>query len=254
MNKLKIGLASICMFLGTSFANAAPSSNIDDYKMLTELYPPYNFVVDGKLQGISVDILSEVLKDMMGAKRNVEAVEVNPWARAYNEVQKKENIMLFSTTRIPEREAMFKWVGPIVSTNNSLIAKKSSKIKINSPQDIEKYKIGVVTDDVADLLVQSLIKDKSKISRASQIEHITLQLEPDRVNVIGFESTGLAWEMKKMGLNPNDYETVYVLKEGDLYFTFSKETPDSLIVAMQASLDKLKSLPLYQEIVKKYIN
>ncbi len=252
MNRLKISVASICIFIATNFASALPSGNIDDYKILTELYPPYNFVFDGKLQGISVDILSEILKDM-GAKKNIETVEINPWARAYNAVQKKENIMLFSTTRIPERENFFKWVGPITNTSTGLIAKKSAKIKINSPQDIEKYKIGVVTDDVADLLIQKLIKDQSKISRASLIENVTLQLKSDRVNLIGFETIGLAWEMKKMGLDPNDYETVFVLEDGELYFAFSKETPDALIKATQASLDKIKSTKEYQEIVKKYI-
>lgn len=252
MKRVKILLISICVSFVASLSSALPSSNIDDYKMLTELYPPYNFVLNGKLSGVSIDILEEVLKDM-GSKKNTESIEVNPWSRAYNEVQKKENIMIFSTTRIPEREELFKWVGPIIHTNVALFAKKKSKIIINSPQDIEKYKVGVVIDDVADLVIRGLIKDQSKILSSREVKYITLQLQSDRVNLIGFETKGLMWEITELGLNPEDYEQVFVLKESDLYFTFSKQTPNSLTNKMQISLDNIKKTDKYQEIINKYV-
>jgi polar amino acid transport system substrate-binding protein len=252
MNKLKIGLASICMFLGASFANAAPSSNIDDYKILSEVYPPYNFVVEGKLQGISVDVLSEILKDM-GTKKNIEAVKVESWSSAYEEIQKNENIMLFSTARSPERESLFKWVGPIASSANIIVAKKKSKIKITDIKDINNYITAVEEDSVIDLMIRDHVKDQTKVLRVKLNEDLITLLNSDRVNLICMGGDLFAWEMKIRGFNPKDYEKVYALKERDLYYAFSKETPESLIDAMQTSLDKIKNSALYQDIVKKYI-
>ena len=48
------------------------------------------------------------------------------------------------------------------------------------------------------------------------------------------------WFIKKNGYNVDDFETVYILKEADLYYAFHKDTPASLIQKFQNALDRLK--------------
>ena len=117
--------------------------------MFTETYPPYNMKEDGKLTGLSIEVLNAVLKQL-NSKQTIEDVLLTNWSRAYSIALKNNNSMVFSTTRTESREPLFKWVGPIVNTKVGAIALKDKKITINSIEDFNKYKIGAVLKDVGE--------------------------------------------------------------------------------------------------------
>jgi polar amino acid transport system substrate-binding protein len=83
-------------------------------------------------------------------KSNGEEYEIRlmPWARAYKQIINKPNKILFSMTRTPQREYLFKWVGPIANNSFVFYARSDSKITINSLEDAkdEKYKVGTYLD------------------------------------------------------------------------------------------------------------
>ncbi len=82
------------------------AADITGLKYMTEIYPPFNFEKNGQLQGVAVDFLKEVWKEIGIPEQKI---EILPWARAYNLVQKTPNTVLFSTTRSEARENLFKW-------------------------------------------------------------------------------------------------------------------------------------------------
>ena len=151
-------LLSVC--LGAIFTfSVAFAQSMDDLALLTEQYPPFNFKKDGQLQGISIDLLELMLKKA-GSQLTRKDIQLLPWARAYKKTMENKNTVLFVTTRTKERENLFKWVGPITDTSIMLIAKKGDDIHINSLEEIKKYKIGVISEDVGEqLLVKDGIKD-----------------------------------------------------------------------------------------------
>ncbi|MBT6701207.1 MAG: hypothetical protein HOB14_06040 [Gammaproteobacteria bacterium] len=51
--------------------------------IMTEVYPPYNMQVDGKLKGISVEIL-DVMLERMELDQNSSDVILTNWSRAYS--------------------------------------------------------------------------------------------------------------------------------------------------------------------------
>ena len=71
------------LVLGAGFLAA---QTINDFRLMTEEYPPYNFTENGVVKGICVDVLAEVLKDM-GSSKTAKDIEVLPWARGYSIVQ-----------------------------------------------------------------------------------------------------------------------------------------------------------------------
>ena len=50
------------------------------------------------------------------------------------------------------------------------------------------------------------------------------------------------------GFDTDSFETVYVLKEVDLYYAFNKSIPDNIIKQFQINLEELKSNGEYQKI------
>lgn len=237
------------------FAQNIVSQNINDIKIITEKYPPFNFVEQNKLQGISVDLIVEILKKM-GSKKTRESISLQPWARGYSSLQTNKNTCLFSTTRTDEREKQFKWAGPIASTTISLIAKKGKNIKINNPENLKDYKIGVVMDDIGEALLIKNGLSKDALDRAGGLDALKnsiMKLEHDRVDLIAYEENVAMWTIKKNKLNSGNYETVYVLKEGELYYAFSKETDDVVVAEFQKALDSVKNDGTLQTILNKYL-
>jgi polar amino acid transport system substrate-binding protein len=93
-----------------------------DLIYITEQLPPYNFQENGKLQGISVDLLESVW-ERMGENLNKSVIEILPWNEGYQRALNDKNTVLFAMARSPEREHLFKWAGPIGSTREVLLAK-----------------------------------------------------------------------------------------------------------------------------------
>ena len=224
--------------------------SINDVKFNTEEYPPFNFKEKGELKGITIEILDAVLKEM-GASVTTKDVKLLPWARGYDNALKVKNTCLFATTRTPKREKEFKWVGPIVETKVGVIAKKSSKIKINNTDDFKKYKIGVIRDDIGQQLLEGIgITNLEKV--ADNVANIK-KLNINRINLVSYEITGAFYKIKQMGFSPSDYEVVYSFKESQLYYAFQKDTPDKIIKEMQKALDKVRKKGKLQKIVDSYM-
>ncbi len=238
--------------IGMAATTAVFSQTVDDLSIMTEIYPPLNFKEDGKLQGISVDIL-ELLLERLNSTLTREDIRLLPWARAYKYLQTRENTCLFSTTRTEEREDLFKWVGPIIPARHVLIAPKYRKLSIQSVADLKTYRIGTVIEDVAEQLLVERGYNKGALIAVSHPSLCAKQLDKGRIDLWAYGEVVANWVLKKEGFSPADYETVYVLKEGGYYFAFHNETPDDLIQQFQQALDDLKKEGKVQKIIDSYL-
>jgi polar amino acid transport system substrate-binding protein len=149
---------------------------------------------------------------------------------------------------------LFKWVGPICSSRIVLIAPKSKKIKIQSINDLRKYKTGVVRDDVGEqlLLKKGITKESLEIVTSPDLN--AKMLKAGRIDMWAYGEIVAKWILKQNGIRPEEFATAYVLLEGDQYFAFHKDTPDALINKFQGALDELKRQDAVKKIVDKYLN
>ncbi|HCY85728.1 MAG TPA: hypothetical protein DHV36_11390 [Desulfobacteraceae bacterium] len=158
-------LASILFFLICwGIAPTATAGGIDDLILMTEEFPPYNFNVDGRAVGSSVDLMVLILQ-RMGAQQTREDIRILPWARSYRMLLERKNTVLFAYDK----------------------------------------------------------------------------------NVTG-------WLIKEEGLDPEDFESVFLLAKGEHYFGFNRQTPDALVQAMQKTLDEIKAEGLFHKIITTYMN
>ena len=112
---------------------------------MTEELPPYNFIKDNLVHGISADILLQLLeKNDISIDRG--SIQLFPWPRAYQMVQDIPGSILFSTARTSQREKLFKWVGPITDLTMGLVGLKTKNIKLQSIKDADKYRIGTIRE------------------------------------------------------------------------------------------------------------
>jgi len=246
---MKIVILIILFYISLS---AVEMQNI---KMYTEHYPPYNLKnKNGQLEGSSIEVLEAVLKKM-GSAQDVQDIKLRGWAKSYIVAQRIDNAMVFSTTRTESREPLFKWVGPIATATVGVIALKSKKIKINKISDFEKYKVGAVLKDIGETLLLDAGVDKKIIQHVDGENAINIsfnKMQKGRIDMFAY-NTNVAFTNAKMeGFNIDEYEIVYTLKVGYQYFAFNKNTDDKVIQEWQNALDAIKKDGTYEKIHSKY--
>ncbi len=214
----------------------------------TENDPPSQFLdKDGKLTGYMIEVVQEIQKRV----GNTDKVELVPWARGYDAIQKQNNVVLFSMTRTAERNPMFKWVGPTLESTSNLYAKADSKIKIAGMEEAKKLgKIGVYRDDVRDQILSKA--GFTNLDRENDVTTNIKMLMGGRIDVYADSSTSFAANVKAAGFKSEDFKFILTFQKSQLFFAMSLKMPDSVVTAWNAALDTMKKDGTFEKMLKKY--
>ena len=97
-------------------------------RLMTEEFAPFQHYENGKLTGLSVEIVQAVQKEI----GSLDTMAVYPWNRGLRLLAKSTHSALFSMARTPEREDKFKWVGPLSELRIYFFKKTGNPIDIKS--------------------------------------------------------------------------------------------------------------------------
>jgi polar amino acid transport system substrate-binding protein len=204
--------------------------------ILTENMPPLNYLKDGVLVGPSVEIVKEIQR-RVGSH---EEIKVYPWARAYKMALKDENVVLFGTTHTKVRHDKFKWIGPLATKRDILVAKRGSGITINSLDDAKKVKrIGTLRDDTREHLLKR--HGFTNIESVSDEQKNAKKLFLGRIDLWAYKKPGLKTVCELAGVDYNEIEEVFHLREIDVSIAFSKKTPDSIVQKWRNAFNEMLS-------------
>jgi polar amino acid transport system substrate-binding protein len=193
-------------------------------QILTEDLPPLNYVKNGALVGPSVEMVQEIQRRI----GSTEEIQVYPWARAYQIAQKEENVVLFGMSHTPSRENKFKWVGPLATKRDILVAKKGSNLVINSLEDAKKVRrIGVLRDDTKEEFLE--MHGFSNLERVSDERKNAQKLMLGRIDLWVFKKPGLKTVCELAGVDFDAVEEVFNLRETRVDIAFSLNTADAVV-------------------------
>lgn len=233
------------------FATTA-TADLSKLNFITEEYPPYNFKRDGELQGISVDIL-EAIFGLTGTDLSRRDIRVLPWARGYDTALNDPNTVLFSTTRTPSRDSLFKWVGPIARDRVTLIARRDRHLSLDSIDALNAsdYQVAVIREDIGAQRLREAGANPGRILQAISNTSALRMLERGRVDLWAYSEDVAFWIIEENGLEVRDYESIFTLSESDLYFALHLDTEDRLVETLQMALDELRERGDLQTIVNR---
>jgi len=212
-------------------------------KIFTEDSPPSNYLDNGKLKGVSVDIVREILRRLK-LPDNIQAV---PWARGYTLALTQSNVALFSTTRLPQREKLFKWVGPLYSQIWGFYARKDSAIQISSLEEAKTVsRIGTYHKDAKEqyLLANGFQNLVSTNKNLSNIRHIM----DETIDLWVSSNFNMPYLARQAGIDPDQLKLVYPFKRVENYIAFSIQSADSLVNLWQQTLDEIKEDGTYNRV------
>ena len=222
-----------------------------EVKIVTEEYPPYNYTENGKVTGVSTDVVHAIL-DKLGQDSEI---NVNPWARSYDLALEQPNVMIYSISRTEQREDLFKWVGDIAPVGFYLISRKGG-VGVASLEQAKSYVVGTVRDDVIEqYLIEQGFEVGVNIDRTSSHVSNLKKLMAGRIDIIAVSDLTAAYHLRQLGYDPEKILGEKVLLEPisvPMFMAFNLATPDETVASYQGALDALKEDGTYQQIVNTY--
>jgi polar amino acid transport system substrate-binding protein len=216
----------------------------EELTILTENLPPLNYLT---LVGPAVDIVKEI-------QRRVESnaqIQVYPWARAYKIALEEKNIILFGMSQTQVRQDKFNWIGPIARKIDILVAKKSSGIKINSLEDAKKVKrIGTLRDDTKEVFLKRQGFTNLAPTYDDQIN--AKKLVSGRIDLWVTKKPGLKTICALAGVDYNEIEEVYKIRELDVSIAVSKKTSDLIVQKWRDAFNEMLADGTIMQIRKKW--
>ncbi|OMQ30010.1 MULTISPECIES: substrate-binding periplasmic protein [Pseudomonas] len=243
-------LASASLLLISS-ARAAGSSTTD-LVLLTENFPPYNMAKNGKnfaqdenINGIAVDIVREMFKR---ADVSYSLTLRFPWERVYKLALENPGYGAFVMARLPDREQLFKWVGPIGPDDWIMLAKADSKITLETLEDARKYRIGAYKGDA---IAQTLAKQGLKPIVVLRDQDNAKKLINGQIDLWATGDPAGRYLARQDGVN--GLKTVLRFNSAELYLALNKNVPETTVAKLQAALDQMRKDGVVDEIMSRYL-
>ena len=224
------------------------SGNPGAMTFLSTDMPPFGTMQDGKLVGFTVEILHEIMQRL----GRTDTIVLDDWKVVYERTLTEPYTALWPPSRTPEREELFKWVGPLIPEKIVLFARKDSGLVINSLDDAKKVS-GVAT--VTGYASENLLKQNGFDNLVSQRSPIqgSDALKFGRADLWINSNVTMRQTALDADVDPDLFEAVFVVKEVPSYLAFSKSVPDEVVNQWQTALDAMKREGSWGRIVSKWV-
>ena len=223
-----------------------------DIVLLTENFPPYNMAKNGKnfaqdenINGIATDIVREIFKR---AEITYSLTLRFPWERIYKLTLEKPGYGVFVMARLPDREKLFKWVGPIGPDDWIMLAKADSKITLETLDDARQYKIGAYKGDA---IAETLAKQGLNPIVVLRDQDNASKLVNGQIDLWATGDPAGRYLARQEGVN--GLKTVLRFNSAELYLALNKDVPDEMVARLQAALDQLRKEGKVEEIMARYL-
>ncbi|MCP1453723.1 MULTISPECIES: substrate-binding periplasmic protein [Pseudomonas] len=220
--------------------------------LLTENFPPYNMAKNGKnfaqdenIHGIAVDIVREVFKR---ADISYSLTLRFPWERIYKLALENPGYGVFVMARLPEREKLFKWVGPIGPDDWIMLAKADSKIALGSLEQARQYKVGAYKGDA---IAETLAKQGLNPIVVLRDQDNARKLVNGQIDLWATGDPAGRYLARQEGVN--DLKTVLRFNSAELYLALNKDVPDDVVARLQKALDELRKEGTVDAIMARYL-
>ena len=225
----------------------------DDIRIVTEELPPYNMTQDGRLTGLSTEVVLAVLKEI-GVDASIQPM---PWARTYDIALNSENVLIYSIARTEQREKLFKWVGDIAPVHWVLFARPGSAIRLKHLDDARKYQVGTVREDAGEQYLESqgFVVGKN-LQSSNKYEYNYEKFKLGRIDLWLSVELNALYLMRRAGDDPAQTALLALRLpelDGRLYMAFSLKTPDALVERFRKGLEAIRKNGTYDAILKKWM-
>lgn len=250
IKRLLLVLASASLLL---INNARAENSPDtDLVLLTENFPPYNMAKNGKnfAQGENINgIATDIVREMFQRAGITYSLTLRfPWERVYKLALENPGYGAFVMARLPDREKLFKWVGPIGPDDWIMLAKADSKITLETLNDARKYKIGAYKGDA---IAETLTKQGLKPVVVLRDQDNAKKLVSGQIDLWATGDPAGRYLARQDGVT--GLKTVLRFNSAELYLALNKDVPEETVKKLQAALDQMRKDGVVDDIMGRYL-
>lgn len=226
---------------------SCPAVLAEGINMQAIVYPPLVYDTDGNVHGV----VPEVVRAIQAELGDANPLVVMPWLRAYEQARNGRRQALFAIVRIPEREGLFKWVGPIFNEGDYFFQKRGSGLQIRTLDDARKVaRIAVRREGYTHQALSA--EGFVNLDVGPSYDASYKKLVKGRVDLVLMGERTYYYMVKKAGLDPAVFErTDCKFAESSAWLAFSRDIADATIARWQQALDKIKANGRYDAIMKR---
>ena len=234
------------------FAAAALAGG--ELRVVTEELPPYNMTQGGQITGMSTEVVQAVMKEA-GVQA---AIHSMPWARAYDIALNEENVLIYSITRTPQREKLFKWVGVVAPTHWYLFARADRVGPLRQLDDARRLQVATVNEDAGEqyLLARGFAIGKN-LQSSNRYELNYEKLKAGRVDLWIANELNALYLAREAGDDPEKVlqrvlDLAELASDGGLNMAFSVKTPDATVERFRKALETVRRNGTYDAIRRRW--
>jgi polar amino acid transport system substrate-binding protein len=250
MIRSALGSVLVAAQSGQSVESASAETALQGF---TENLPPLNFAAAGGPAGFSVDLL-RMMASVAGLSLDI---QVQPWIRAMRSASEAKNSVLFSLARLPEREPLYQWVGPI-SERRIMVYRLSRRadIRFAGFDQLQGLRIGVVRESAAAKRLLALgLKPEVEIEWALDDAGNLRKLLAGRMDLLVMLDWAAAWNLNQHKLPFASLTEVAELDtELSYWYGLHPDSDSAIKLRLQAALDRLKRDGRYASLRAKYFD
>lgn len=240
---MKITVLAVLLAMMCAAARAQSTPRL---YITTEASAPYSMRDGERVIGIGTDMV----RDIMARSGIAYSIELLPWKRAYTAALERRDACVFSTTRTPERESQFKWIGPIGEAEWVLMGRADRHLKLNNLEEARRYRIGTYNGDARDLYLRERgfnvdsAPDDLLNPRKLVLGRIDLWAASVRRGSVTLARLGYA----------DKVVPVFVFNRIRVYLACNRAVPDALVKQMNGALATMERDGTARTILHKYDN
>jgi polar amino acid transport system substrate-binding protein len=217
--------------------------------LVTEENPPFNYTEQGKVVGVSTEIVTEL------GKRSAIPLQIKsmPWEQAYVAAQRDKETCIYSTARLENRERLFTWIGPIATNQWVLIGKSDFAGSVKKVEDARKYRVGVVAKDAKiEFLMSKGVTDLREVSEDSLVPP-RLMLGRDDPNRLDLWATS-AYGARRTAARANvkDIKLILNLHRVPLFLACGRNASAETVKALSGAFEQATQDGTLKRITEQY--
>ena len=193
---------------------------------------------------------TEKIREMLARAGIAYQIDILPWKRGYTLAQRQANTCIYSTSRTPERENQFKWIGPTDEAEWVFIGRPDHKFPLRTLEDARPLRIGTYHGDARDEFLRARGFNVEPVqSDASNPKKLLL----NRIDVwaigmrVGSQAPSRFPEIESGELVP-----LLAFHKVKVYLACNPGLPDALVDKMNAALDGMRRDGTFARLERKY--
>ncbi len=220
--------------------------------IVTEHLAPFQIVQENAIGGLATEMIVATLQEANISYQ----ITAHPWSISYNRALKEKNTCIYSLVHIPQRTALFQWIGHIATSSTSLYSEKNSPITIENLTQAKDYKIAVIKDDVAHhyLLSKGFVENRNLYVMSNNDALLELLEKPNRhIDLIVMND-----KLLNSRLDDSDdlskYKNVFRFSDYklDFYFACSLKTEEPIVTELINAMKNLEQQGVFAEIKRNF--